>query len=120
MRRAIYLTLAGAFFALAAAGAVLPGLPCTPFLLLTSFFLVRSSPRLHARLRASRRFGPVLDNWERHGGVTRRVKRTAIAATVAVSTSALLGNLPPAAVASVVFAGAVGIWVVARLPVVDS
>jgi hypothetical protein len=118
-RRGLYLLLAGVFFALAVLGTILPGLPTTPFLLLTSFFLIRSSPSLNAKLLASRRFGPLLENWHRHRAVTRRVKWTALAATtVAVSASALFGNLPPAALAAVLLAGATGIIVVARLPVV--
>ncbi|NOY28703.1 MAG: DUF454 domain-containing protein [Planctomycetes bacterium] len=45
-------------------GIALPGLPTTPFLLLTSFFLARSWPRMHQRLLASKLFGPVLRPWK--------------------------------------------------------
>ncbi|MGH9673009.1 MAG: YbaN family protein, partial [Bryobacteraceae bacterium] len=79
--RWLCLLLAAVSFALAALGVFLPGLPSTPFLLVTSYFLVRSSPSLHARLRRSRRFGPLLDNWERHRALTRRTKRISLAAS---------------------------------------
>ncbi|MSR63533.1 MAG: DUF454 family protein [Planctomycetes bacterium] len=49
--RTLYLSVGALFFALAALGAVLPVLPTTPFLLLTSWCLARSPPTWHARLR---------------------------------------------------------------------
>ncbi len=88
LRRVVYLAAAGGFFLLGVAGAVLPGLPATPFLLLTSYFLIRSSPRLNQRLLNSRVFGPILVDWQVHGGVRPHVKVKAIAVviiTVAVS-----------------------------------
>ncbi len=120
MRRPVYLALGAVFFALAVAGAVLPGLPTTPFILLTSYCLVRSSPKLHARLLASRRFGPLLENWERRRAVTRRTKWTAlIAASAMIGASVLFGGFPPLGRALLVAVGAIGIFVVARLPVVE-
>jgi len=119
-RRGIYLLLAGVFFSLAMLGVALPVLPATPFLLLTSYCLVRSSPALDARLRASRTFGPLLENWRRHRGVTRRVKRTALVASpITIAASAFLGDLKPPALIALLALGAVGMIVVARLPVVD-
>lgn len=77
--RPVYLTLAALFMALATAGVFLPVLPTTPFLLLASWFLVRCSPRLHARLLSSPLFGPLLLDWERHRGVRLHVKVSALA-----------------------------------------
>ena len=79
LMRALYLTLAAVFMVLATAGVFLPVLPTTPFLLLASWCLVRSSPRLHARLLASPLFGPLLLDWERHRGVRLHVKVSALA-----------------------------------------
>ena len=67
LRRMLYLLLAGGFFVLAMAGVILPGLPTTPFLLLTSYFLVRSYPRLNERLIKSKLFGPILVDWHVKG-----------------------------------------------------
>lgn len=77
-KRALFLFLATIFFVLGAAGAFLPGLPGTPFLLLTSYFLVRSFPSLNERLLQSRLFGPILRDWQRRGGVRRDIKVKAI------------------------------------------
>lgn len=73
-RRVLMLSLATLFFILAVIGVLVPGLPTTPFLLLTSWCLLRSSPRLHAKLRASPLFGPLLHDWEVHHGVRMSVK----------------------------------------------
>ncbi|TDQ83393.1 hypothetical protein A8950_1680 [Dongia mobilis] len=60
------------------AGIVLPLVPTTPFVLLAAFCFARSSPRLEAWLLNHRSFGPMIENWRRHGGIDRRAKRIAI------------------------------------------
>ena len=90
--RVLYLSLASLSFALATAGVFLPVLPTTPFLLLTSWFLMRSSPRLHARLLASPLFGPLLADWARDRGVRLHVKVTALAVLALVTGATLVGT----------------------------
>jgi uncharacterized membrane protein YbaN (DUF454 family) len=120
MRRSVSLALAGVFFALAVLGAILPGLPTTPFVLVTSYFLMRSSPRLHARLRSSRRFGPLIDNWERHRALTRRSKWIALGASATfVTVTVVFGNLPLYARLAILCLGAYGFWFVSRIPVME-
>ncbi len=53
--RAANLVKAGGLFALTLVGIVVPGIPTIPFLLGTSFYLARSSPRLNARCSSARR-----------------------------------------------------------------
>ncbi len=65
------------FTALGAAGAFLPVLPTTPFLLLASACFVRSSPAFHRRLLANRLFGPYLAQWQHDRTVPREAKRKA-------------------------------------------
>jgi uncharacterized membrane protein YbaN (DUF454 family) len=60
------------------AGIVLPLVPTTPFILLAAFCFARSSPRLEAWILAHRTFGPMIENWRRHGSVDRRAKRLAL------------------------------------------
>lgn len=76
----------------AMAGAVLPLLPTTPFLLLAAFAFARSSPRLHAWLLEHPTFGKLIHNWQEHRSIDRRTKMLAV--TVMVLTfllSVLLG-----------------------------
>lgn len=118
-RRWLYIGLGCVFVALGAAGVVLPGIPTTPFLLLASYFLVRSSPKLHRKMLASKTFGPVLADWHKHRGLRRSVKRIAVlSCSLMIGISVLFGGLPWLARMLVLAAGAYGIWFVARLPVV--
>ena len=70
------LWLAGGLMSLALGiiGAVLPLLPTTPFVLLAAFCFARSSPRLQAWLENDPRFGPMIENWRRHGAISVRTK----------------------------------------------
>ena len=116
-RRAGLLLLAGGFFVLGALGAVLPFLPATPFLLLTSSFLVRSSPQLNAALLRSRFFGPILTDWQVHRGVRRDIKAKAvIIVIITVGVSLYVTAAPMWPALGVVALSLVGIAVVLWLP----
>ncbi len=66
------------------AGTVLPLVPTTPFVLVSVFAFAKSSPRLHAWLINHPKFGPLIQNWQRHGAIDRRTKK--IALTVMILT----------------------------------
>ncbi len=119
LRRIAFFGLGGVFFVLGMVGIVLPGLPTTPFLLLTSYFLARSSPRLQRRLLSNRLVGPILSQWQRHRAVEPRVKRRAVA-LVAVAMALLIGfsRMPPTLLAIVLALASVGLLVIWRLPTV--
>jgi len=72
--RWLWWLLAYASLALGVIGIVVPGLPTVPFVLLSAFAAARGSQRLHARLLADRRFGPMIRDWQAHGAVGRRAK----------------------------------------------
>lgn len=64
--------------ALAVAGAILPLLPTTPFVLLAGWCFARSSPRFHRWLLEHRWLGPYLRNWQDGRGLTAQAKRRAL------------------------------------------
>lgn len=69
-------------------GVFVPGLPTTVFILIAGWAAMRSSPRMHAWLWNHRLFGPMLQNWQAGGFVSRRAKRSA-AAMMAVCAAIL-------------------------------
>lgn len=77
MKRTLWLLLGYAAVGLAIAGAVLPLLPTTPFLLVAAYAFARSSPRLHRWLTEHKQFGPLIDNWHRYGAISLKAKATA-------------------------------------------
>jgi uncharacterized membrane protein YbaN (DUF454 family) len=119
MRRLGYLSLAGGSFGMSVVGVVAPGIPTVPFLLLTSYFLVRSSPSLNRRLLRSRTFGQLLRDWHQHGGMRPKVKAWTLAVmVVVVVATVLLGDLPLPALIVVLVLVCVGFWTVWRIPTV--
>jgi uncharacterized protein len=118
-KRAGALVLAGVTFLLAVLGVFLPILPTTPFLLLTSWLLLRASPRLRDRLHRSQTFGPFLRDWDKYHGVRLHVKLTAVAVVVLLVGGTLIwGDLAPAAIWVLVVAAVVGLVVVLRLKLI--
>jgi uncharacterized membrane protein YbaN (DUF454 family) len=76
-------------------GAILPGLPTTPWVLLAGYCFSRSSPRLERWLKRSPIFGKLLRDWDEHRGIRRPVKVFAVCLVVTVVTlSITFGPLP--------------------------
>jgi len=117
VRRVVYISLAGLFFVLGMIGIVLPGLPTTPLLLLTSFFLARSWPQMHRMLLANKLFGPILLRWQRHRAVEPRIKLQA-ALLVGLSITLLLffSSLPPDQLVAVLALAFLGLFTIYWLP----
>jgi uncharacterized membrane protein YbaN (DUF454 family) len=98
-------------------GVVLPGLPTTPFVLLAAACYAKASPRLHAWLLNHRLLGPTLRDWEQHRSLTRRTKTVAVVSMtlmVSLSVWSFRGRLIAQLV--LVLLGAIGAWVVLRIP----
>ncbi len=75
LMRSFYLAAGFAALALAVAGALLPVLPTTPFLLLAAACFAKSSKRFHDKLLANRIAGPIIREWTAHRSIRREVKR---------------------------------------------
>ncbi|WP_161603418.1 YbaN family protein [Blastopirellula marina] len=121
LRRLLF--IAGAFFFLAIGvlGAILPVLPCTPFLLLASYFAARSSPRLNAAILRNRLIGPILRDWNEHRGVRRNVKiKAMLLVGICVTLTMMLMQPSPVVMAAIASLSTIGIVVVAKLPEVKA
>ncbi len=84
MQQKIYFAIGVLFIGLGIAGFLLPVVPTTPFVLVASFCLIRSSPKLHDWLAKTRWAGPIIRDWHEGGGVRPSLK-ISTAAMVAVS-----------------------------------
>jgi uncharacterized membrane protein YbaN (DUF454 family) len=119
--RLVYITLAGMFFVLAIVGIAIPGLPTTPFLLLTGYFLSRSWPKMHKILLANNLFGPMLYHWQQHRALQRRTK---LQATLLIGTAMVVlscfSGLPPSLVTILMMLALVGLVMIYRLPTLES
>ena len=84
LARAAWLLLGFTALGLGAAGAILPLLPTTPFLLVAAFAFARSSDRWHAWLMQHKVFGPLIADWQAHGAIARGTKIVSVVTMVAV------------------------------------
>lgn len=117
LRRGLALTGAALSLILGGIGLLLPVVPTTPFVLLASWLLLRSSSRLHHRLINSRMFGGTLRTWEETRSITRRIRNYAIAVVVIGTTGTLLADFVPWPLRLLTACGAaIGIRVILRLP----
>lgn len=104
---------------LAFAGAVLPGLPTTVFLIAASYLFTRSCPWLEERLIRVRWFRPYLPYLDGSQPMPARARWIALAAmwsavSLSLAVTAVAGRLHPAFAVTVVTAAAVGTWVIWR------
>ena len=84
--------------ALGAIGIALPLLPTTPFILVAAFAFAQSSEKLHRWLLEHDVFGPLIDNWQRHGAISRRTKVVSLITMAALPVISLLVGAPPVVV----------------------
>ena len=115
--RTLYAVAGLVFLGLGLLGVVLPGLPTTPFILLSAACFARSSRKIHSWLLTNRWSGPILRDWVRHKNLTRRVRWIAIGSmTTMVCLSIWIVRSEPWLQAILVLAGVIGAWSVLRIP----
>ncbi len=115
----IFWLLAGLLFVcVGAIGIVLPLLPTTPFLLLATYCFARSSERLNNWLLHHPRFGPLIRNWQRYGGIDTKSKQVSVGLILLTPIVTLLIGVPWWALAAqiVVLAGAAAFIVTRPTP----
>ncbi|HMM12350.1 MAG TPA: YbaN family protein [Bacteroidales bacterium] len=76
LKRWVYIVIGFVSLCLGILGIFLPGLPTTIFLIITSYFWIRSSPALHSRLLNHKILGGYLKQIQ--NGMSRRLKIRAI------------------------------------------
>ena len=77
--RALYMTGGTISLALGVIGIFVPGLPTTPFVLLSAALYAKSSEKLYNRLLDNKYLGPRIKNYQRQKGVTLKGKYKIIA-----------------------------------------
>lgn len=105
------------FFGIGAVGVVVPGLPTTTFMLLALWAFARSSKRFHDWLYSHPRFGPPLQNWNRHRVISVRGKSFALL-TMAASLVYLIlwSGVPTWIITLVASVMAYGAWFILTKP----
>jgi hypothetical protein len=93
-KRLIWLLVGTVSLGLGVVGVFLPLLPTTPFVLLAAFAFARSSPRLHNWLLQHAVFGPLIENWRRHGAIGRKAKLAGVLSILAVFLLSVLFGAP--------------------------
>jgi uncharacterized membrane protein YbaN (DUF454 family) len=118
-RRTLYRVLGWCSIGMAVVGAITPGIPTAPFVILAGYFFIRSSREAHEWVRQSRWFGPILRDWEDHRGVRRSVRNATLALIGgSMLLTAFLG-LPLPLTITIWTLQVIGIAIVLRLHVVE-
>jgi len=109
-RRLLYAALGWCAVAFAFAGALLPGLPTTVFVIAAAWCFSRSSRRFELWLREHALLGPFLRRVTPGGGMPAAAKRSALMAmwTAILVSSAVLAGVHWAAVFATIGLGVVG------------
>ena len=110
-----WLTVGCLSLTLGALGIALPLLPTTPFVLLAAFAFARSSNRLHEWLITHDVFGALIDNWHRHGAISRRAKIASVVSMAALLAISLAMKAPSVVVVvQLVVLGAAALFILSR------
>ena len=74
----MFIGLGSLFVCLGFIGIIIPGIPTTPFLLLSAWFFSKSSSFLENWLINHKLFGPLIRDWNEHKSISRKSKIVAV------------------------------------------
>ena len=108
------------FFGLSIAGVALPLVPTAPFVILSSYFALRSSPELNDRLLHSRLFGRILHDWSLYRAMRRSTKnRVVLFMVVLFSVTFGLAKPTGSALTVALTISFLSFWFVLQMPTVE-
>ena len=114
--RWLYFALGGGALVMTVVGLIVPGIPTVPFLLLSGYGFARSSPPMNRRLRETKFLGPILVEWEQHGGLSRASKNKLIGLTCFIILLAVvLAPLSPFGLVLILVFSSISIYGLSRL-----
>ena len=73
-KKILFIVVGSLSFSLGAVGIVIPGLPTTPFMILSSIMFLNSSERLYLWLTTHERFGKYILDFKQGNGITFKTK----------------------------------------------
>jgi uncharacterized membrane protein YbaN (DUF454 family) len=116
-KRLLFLAAGAGSTVMTVVGLIVPGIPTVPFLLASSYFLARSSPRAHAALLATPMFGTILREWDAHEALSRTSKNRLMVFTfVIIGTTVVIAKASPVALGMMAIIAPACIYSIVRLP----
>lgn len=120
-KRLLFLAAGACSTVMTVIGILVPGIPTVPFLLSSSYFLARSSPRAHAALLATPMFGTLVREWDAHQALSGSSKRKLIAFTlVIIGTTVVIAKANPLALGMMAIVAPACVVSIVRLPQIPS
>lgn len=113
-KRILFATGGSFALVLAVLGVFVPGIPCTPFALLSAALFAKSSEKLYNWLLSNRILGPRIKNYQRRKGISKggKVKVIILMVTMVLVSSFLIINVPAIRIVilSSGLVGAIVVW----------
>lgn len=112
IKKILYVLFGSITLVLGVIGIFVPLLPTTPFLLLTAFFYMRSSDKLHNWLMTHKKFGPYIKGIVTDKAMSKKAKqRSLITLWMTISISIYTVPLVLAKVTLIVIASSVSLYI---------
>ena len=93
IKKYLFIGLGSLLVCLGFIGIVIPGIPTTPFLLLSAWFFSKSSSFLENWLINHKLFGPLIRDWNEHKSISRKSKIIAVIIIIPTFTFSIYSSL---------------------------